>query len=556
MLQELFQQHVPTLEAAIQAVKDRTFYAHWPEPPSGKIYGEHANDDGIRVFKSALKSSFELPHQLGAKGSVGEEYSPYGFPLEIQYPAYSVETLLNNARKAQHDWQKISLQHRAAILIECLEKAAAHFFAIGYATMHTTGQGFIMGFQASGPHAFDRALESIATGYQAITTFHYDSTWVKPMGKFEVSLYKKFHVRPKGINLTIGCSTFPIWNSLPGMFASLITGNVTIAKAHPNAILPMALCVQSFQHTLAKLGIDPHTIQLAVDTKAAPMTIELAKHEDVHLIDYTGSSSFGNHLEQIVHGSGKVLFTEKAGVNCVMISEAENLDAVLDNLAFSISLYSGQMCTAPQNFFIPKTGVRSGDSVIPFEEVVNRFAERVKGLVTNEKMGPGTLGALHNESVLERVKAAASSGLRIVLESHEILHEGFEKAVACSPIILLANADQKDVYEKEWFGPISFIIPVENFEDGINRMASSVKKHGALSGAVYTKHEDELSYAEDQLVAAGCPVAFNLIGPIWVNQSAAFSDFHGTGANPAGNASFADLSFITNRYNVIGTRKA
>lgn len=34
--------------------------------------------------------------------------------------------------------------------------------------MHTTGQGYMMAFQASGPHAADRAMEAIAFGYDEL----------------------------------------------------------------------------------------------------------------------------------------------------------------------------------------------------------------------------------------------------------------------------------------------------------------------------------------------------------------------------------------------------
>ena len=77
----------------------------------------------------------------------------------------------------------------------------------------------------------------------------------------------------------------------------------------------------------------------------------------------------------------------------------------------------------------------------------------------------------------------------------------------------------------------------------------------ALSALVYTTNNERMTASEDAIVNAGAPVAFNFNSFVWVNQSAAFSDFHGTGANPAGNATFADWSFVTNRYNVIGVRK-
>jgi acyl-CoA reductase-like NAD-dependent aldehyde dehydrogenase len=111
-----------------------------------------------------------------------------------------------------------------------------------------------------------------------------------------------------------------------------------------------------------------------------------------------------------------------------------------------------------------------------------------------------------------------------------------------------------DIYESEWFGPITFIIPVQSFEQALEQVYKSVKINGALTTAVYTTDEGRMAAAEESIIMAGAPVAFNFTGPIWVNQSAAFSDFHGAGANPAGNCSFADLSFVTNRFNVIGTR--
>ena len=51
------------------------------------------------------------------------------------------------------------------------------------------------------------------------------------------------------------------------------------------------------------------------------------------------------------------------------------------------------------------------------------------------------------------------------------------------------------------------------------------------------------------------PVSFNLTGYFWVNQHAAFSDFHVTGGNPAGNASFTDANFVNQRFVWVGHRE-
>lgn len=58
----------------------------------------------------------------------------------------------------------------------------------------------------------------------------------------------------------------------------------------------------------------------------------------------------------------------------------------------------------------------------------------------------------------------------------------------------------------------------------------------------------------DAAVDSGVSVAFNLTGGLFVNQSAAYSDFHVTGANAAGNASLTDGAFVANRFRVVGVR--
>jgi len=42
---------------------------------------------------------------------------------------------------------------------------------------------------------------------------------------------------------------------------------------------------------------------------------------------------------------------------------------------------------------------------------------------------------------------------------------------------------------------------------------------------------------------------------VFVNQSAAFSDFHGTGANPAANAALTDGAFVASRFRVVQSRR-
>jgi hypothetical protein len=60
----------------------------------------------------------------------------------------------------------------------------------------------------------------------------------------------------------------------------------------------------------------------------------------------------------------------------------------------------------------------------------------------------------------------------------------------------------------------------------------------------------------DEMALAATPVSFNLTGGIYMNQNAAFSDFHVTGGNPSGNASFTNPEYVTRRFTWVGHREA
>ena len=79
---------------------------------------------------------------------------------------------------------------------------------------------------------------------------------------------KTFTVVPRGVALVIGCNTFPTWNSWPGLFASLVTGNPVVVKPHPAAVLPLAITVQVCQEVLAEAGFDPNLVTLAAEDPA------------------------------------------------------------------------------------------------------------------------------------------------------------------------------------------------------------------------------------------------------------------------------------------------
>ncbi|WP_027342427.1 phenylacetic acid degradation protein PaaN [Hamadaea tsunoensis] len=536
-----FTTHEELLHQALKAIAERTYWSAYPESPSPKVWGEAAAPAGKAAFEALLGNDFPLP-ATGA--TVAPEQSPFGIELNVRYPRADPDTLVATAAAALPGWRDAGVDTRTGVGLEILDRLKARVFELANAVHATTGQPFVMAFQAGGPHALDRALEAIAYAYAEMTRQVPAATWDKKGEVFS----KKFTVVPRGVALVIGCNTFPTWNSWPGLFASLVTGNPVIVKPHPRAVLPLAITVQVAREVLADAGLNPDVVQLAVDTADAPIASDLAVRPEVKIIDFTGSTAYGRWLED--NARQAQVYTEKAGVNTVIIDSVADFAGMCRNLGFSLTLYSGQMCTTPQNLLIPAGGIETDTGHKPFEEVVGGIAGAVAALTADPAKAVELTGAIVNPGVLDRIDGARSLG-EVVLDSNTLAHPTYPGAVVRTPMIVEA----KHGYQQECFGPVAFAIATESTDDSIAIFRKVVGEHGAITAAVYSTSEDVLAAVEEAALEVGVHLSENLFGNVFVNQSAAFSDFHASGANPAANASLTDGAYVAGRFRIVQSRR-
>lgn len=534
---QLFDRHKSLLADAVRAVETREFWTPFPEIPSGKIYGETAKAEGQATFNALLGQPFDLPsHPESAR--VGGEVSPWGLCLAITYPTADAQTLTAASQAVAAQWAAAPVQARIGVCLEILTRLNRISFTMANAVTHTTGQGFAMAFQAGGPHAQDRGLEAIAVAYTEMMRAPHHAIWEKPQGKaVPLRLEKHWQIMPRGVGLVIGCNTFPTWNSYPGLFASLATGNPVIVKPHPAAILPLALTVQIAREVLVEAGFAANTVLLAADALGATA---LATDPAVRIIDYTGSTQFGDWLR--AHTSRDVqLYTEEAGVNSIAINATDDFAGMAANIAFSLALYSGQMCTSPQSIFIPKHGIATDQGHKSLAEVAASIVAAIDALLADPAQAVGICGAIANPATLARIQAARDLGT--VLRDTTPLPQG-----RCATPLIVAVDASSDAYRQECFGPVSFVVAVADAQAGIETATQIAATKGAITAALYDTDPARIAQAAQAFATAGVNLSVNLTGNIFVNQSAAFSDYHVTGANPAGNACLTDSAFIVGRF--------
>jgi phenylacetic acid degradation protein paaN len=550
-MQDFFNQHKSLLDKAVEAIETRGYWSPFSEMPSPKAYGDTANEDGKKAFEELLNKPFPL-HQPGTMGQTGRERSPFGMDLGVTYPKADLDTLLAAVQHAAEQWRNAGPEAWVGVSLEILSRLNKKSFEIAYAVMHTSGQAFLMAFQAGGPHAQDRGLEAVAYAWSEMSRIPKTARWEKPQGKNEpLKMEKRYRIIPRGIGLVIGCCTFPTWNSYPGLFANLATGNAVIVKPHPGAILPLAITVHVARNVLREAGFDPNVATLIAHDKDDDVAQRLALRPEIKLIDFTGSTENGVWLERNAHQAQ--VFTEKSGVNQIIVDSTNDFKGMTRNISFSLALYSGQMCTAPQNIYVPKEGIDTAEGHLSFEEVASGIGEALNKLLADPARAVEVLGAIQNDSILQRLENARGLG-EVVVESRALPHPQFSNACVRTPLLLKTDASDPSKFMQELFGPIAFVIATGNTAESIALSRRAALDHGAITMSVYSTNEKVLDKVADAAAEAGVALSCNLTGGVYVNQSAAYSDFHGSGANPAANASLTDTAFVANRFRVAQTR--
>ena len=539
MSTSLFEKHRAKLESALEAIRTRGYWPAYSEMPSPKVYGETAPDDGKRAFEAHLGKQFSLD-QPGQTGWLGGERSPYGVALDVQYPVCDVAALIRAGQKAMTAWQALGCEGRTGICVEILERLNRQSFELAHSVMMTTGQGWMMAFQAGAPHAQDRGLEAVTYAYR-------EQSFNPPL-----VMKKRFEVVGRGVAVVIGCATFPTWNTYPGLFAALATGNPVIVKPHPNAILPAAISVRTIRQALSENGIDPNLVTLCV-ARDTETTQRLVRDPAVRSIDFTGGSAFGNWLGENCRQAQ--LYAELSGVNNVVIDSTDAYKAMMRNIAFTLSLYSGQMCTTTQAILVPAGGIESDEGHKSYDDVCADLARAIEGTLAKPEVAFAVLGAVQSQDTVRRIELANGGTIgRVVLASRKLDNPDFPNGEFRTPALLACDVADEAFYMEERFGPITYVVKVADTAAAVALSERIVDTRGALTAGLYSTSQQVVDAMTQATWRSRVALSVNLTGGVFVNQTSAFSDYHGTGGNPAANASLSDSAFVANRFRVVQLR--
>lgn len=551
----LFKKHKQVLDSALAACSARHYWSPFIESPSRQLHPKDAHANGKAAFEALLHTPFSLD-QPAEIGRTGHEVSPYTQrPLGIDYPKIDVDTAMQASSDARLSWQQVPPEERVGLCFEMAFALEKQCFTNAYATMHTAGQAFLMAYSGSGPNALDRGVEALTYAHKAMADVPNRALWSKTFGRAgEVTLEKSYRLMPRGTAVVVCCATFPMWNAYPAIFANLATGNPVIVKPHPNGILPVALAVRCMRKILSDNNYDPNLLIMAADTRNEPITLALLQHPDTAIIDYTGSQEFGLWIEK--NCTDKLVYTETAGCNGVVIESTDNLDGMINGLANALCGFSAQMCTSPQNIHFPVSGIDSDQGRIHFADFEQLLATAVNSRLDNPVRAAALCGAIQADeslAILDRLRSDPC--VDVILDSSPYQHPEFAEARTATPLILSVDTKHHALYSREHFAPVCFLIREQDTEAALSNATQLARQHGAIASYLYSTDPVYKARAENAFADAGASLWCNMTVPMPINFAAAYSDYHISGLNPAGNACLTDLAFVANRFRIIQFRQ-
>ena len=181
----------------------------------------------------------------------------------MRYPRLDVDAAMAAARAAMPAWRDAGALSPCRGLRRDHRRINTRSFEIANAVMHTSGQPFVMSFQAGGPHAQDRALEAVVAALVEQERVPASVVWEKPAKGDPIRMQKDYRIVPARRGPGHRLQHVPDVERYPGLFASLATGNAVVVKPHPRAVLPLAISVEAARTVLEDNGFDPALVQLA-----------------------------------------------------------------------------------------------------------------------------------------------------------------------------------------------------------------------------------------------------------------------------------------------------
>ena len=325
-------------------------------------------------------------------------------------------------------------------------------------------------------------------------------------------MYEQWH--PLGITGVISAFNFPVavwsWNA----FIAAICGNTTIWK--PSSLTPLcAIAVQKICNEVLALRDAPNIFSLVIGSGSA-IGEKMINDRSIPLISFTGSTSMGRHVSEVVAKRFGKSILELGGNNCIVVDETADMDIVVPAIVFGAVGTAGQRCTSTRRVIVHQS---------VFEELKKRLISAYKQVKIGDPLEDDTLmGPLINRGAVEDFSRAINL---VVDKGGKVLYGGAVNSGPgnfVTPAIVSAE-NSWDIVQQETFAPVLYLMKYNSLDEAIS-MHNDVPQ--GLSSSMFTAN---INNAEKFLSCSGsdCGIANINIGTSGAEIGGAFGGEKETG---------------------------
>ena len=201
----------------------------------------------------------------------------------------------------------------------------------------------------------------------------------------------------------------------------------------------------------------PRGVFNVVPGSGAEVGEPLGRHPDVDMVSFTGSTVTGRRfLHYSAESNLKEVVLELGGKNpCIVLDDAEHLDAVAAHVVTGAFWNMGENCSAASRLIVQR-GIKA--------QLLARVAEHLRAWVVGDPLDPEVrVGALVSKAHFAKVSSYLDACKAETIHlGGKIPAEGFVE-----PTVVEVSSPASPLAVEEIFGPVLTVIEVASFEEAI-----------------------------------------------------------------------------------------
>jgi betaine-aldehyde dehydrogenase len=258
---------------------------------------------------------------------------------------------------------------------------------------------------------------------------------------------------------------------------ALAAGCTVVLK--PSEVAPLnAYILADIMHSV---GLPAGAFNLVTGTGAV-VGEALAKHPDVDMVSFTGSTLAGKRVSELAAATVKRVALELGGKSAAIVLDDADLAAAVKGTVSACVLNSGQTCSAHTRMLVPES---------KYAEAAKLAADEAQKFTLGDPLDEKTrLGPLTSAAQRERVRGYIRKGIE---EGAELLAggpdapAGLDRGYYVKPTVFGKVKPGSTIAQEEIFGPVLSIITYKDEADAI-RIANDTPY--GLGGGVWSATEE------------------------------------------------------------------